>query len=82
MFRALRTFTMNGRKIGRGDILDTVPAHLEGTFLRAGFIEPHQGRDVSTMTRTDLVALAGQVGVAVPPKAKVAELRELLKGVS
>ena len=81
MFRALRPFKLNGRNIRRGELVDQVPDHLEGTFLRAKFIEPYkpEGVDLSKLTKTGLLQLAGNVGVEVPSGMRVADIRELLK---
>ena len=81
MFRALRTFTLQGRRIARGEILETVPAHLEGTFLRARFIEPHtvETPNLENLPKARLLELADELGVDVPSGLRVAEIRELLK---
>ena len=81
MFRALRPFKLNGRNIRRGELVDQVPASLEGTFLRAKFIEPYQpeGVDLSKLTKTGLLKLADDLQVEVPSGMRVADIRELLK---
>jgi hypothetical protein len=80
MFRALRAFKLEGRQVDKFDLLPSVPPHLEGTFLRAGFIEP-AADDLDGLTKTDLLGLAKEKGVKVPAKMRVGEIRELLKGV-
>jgi len=81
MFQALRPFTLEGRKVVKGELLETVPAHLEGTFLRAGFIAPYVplSVDLSKMTKTGLLKLASDLGVEVSVGMRVADIRELLK---
>lgn len=78
MFRALRAFKLEGKQVTKHDLLPSVPSHLEGTFLRAGFIEPAEP-DLDKMTKPQLVALAAERGVELPAKAKVADIRDLLK---
>lgn len=79
MFRALRSFKLEGRQVTSGDLLPSVPPSKEGSFLRAGFIEHADQPDLDTMKKTELLALAEERGVEVPAKARVAEIRELLK---
>ena len=93
MFRALRPFKLEGKRISKFDLLPSVPSHLEGTFLRAGFIEPadepemnpaewlaNLGKpDLAVMKKADLLALAAERGLEVSSKMRVSELRDLLK---
>ena len=82
MFRALRTFRLNGRQVTRHDELPNVPTHLQGSLLRAHFIEPLEakaGPSLSKLKKADLLVLAEERGVTVPAGVKVAELRELLE---
>ena len=80
MFRALRPFKLEGRRIERFDLLPSVPVHLEGTFLRAGFIEPADEQpDFDSMAKPALLELAKDQGLDVSSKMRVSELRDLLK---
>ena len=82
MFLALRTFRLNGRQVTRHDELPNVPTHLQGSLLRAKFIEPleaKKGPSLTTMKKAELVALAGERGVTVPSGSTVADIRTLLE---
>ena len=83
MFLALRTFKLNGRQVNRYDELPNVPTHLQGSLLRAKFIEPleasKKGPSLASMKKAELLALADERGVTVPSGAKVADIRELLE---
>ena len=82
MFRALRTFRLNGRQVKRFDVIPTVPTHLQGSLLRARFIEPFEATvepSIASMKKAELLELADDMGVTVPTGAKVADIRELLE---
>ena len=81
MFKALRTFRLNGRQVTRFDVLPKVPTRLQGSLLRAKFIEPLEARSEPSpkLTKPQLLKLAKERGVTVPDRVKVADLRELLE---
>jgi hypothetical protein len=85
-YRVVRDFKFNGRDFQRGDAIErayivAVAPEKEGTLLRTRFIElaPHQ-RDLSKMTKSDLVELGRTVGATVDPNWRKADLIEAIEG--
>lgn len=85
-YRALRSFTFNGRKFETGDaiarsyILEVAP-EKEGTLLRTGFIEAPNftGSYLSRRKKDELVDFAETVGARVSSAWRKDEIIEAIE---
>jgi len=84
-YRVTRDFKFNGRQFARGDAIDrayivNVDPAKEGTLVRTRFIElaPHQ-RDLSKMTKTELVEFGRNIGATVDQNWVKADLIDAIE---
>ncbi len=72
-YRVVRDFKFNGRNFERGDAIDRsyivdVAPEKEGTLVRTRFIElAPEMRDLTKMTKADLVEFGRTIGADVDP---------------